>query len=400
MVPVVTLPGRALAFALLAGLWPIALPPAHGQDQAPAGERPIDPNSLDSSASGLDLGLGAEPGRRLVINGFGALAYDENFNTGENSFADSALAVAFSRVITDRISVFAQLTAAREKASPFLGEHGNFGDLETDIDNLQLSWVPSAKHGLQVTIGKFDSPLAIERDDAPLNYLATDSFTFDFARPVKFTGLELHEIASPQWEAWAIFGNGWDADTDDNKAKTGALYGLWSPSARFHFGLGVIQGGEKQGRSGDPRTTAVATILLQFGESWVYGEEFVGGREPGAASDGGTARWFSDMAFLHHRFGAHWAASLRTEYLDDADGSRTGTSQVLRSVTVSPQYLVGGGFYGLYRTLDRTSLRMPELAIRLDLRWNRSSERVFRSREETVGKRDGYSATLQTVFLF
>ena len=400
MVPVVTLPGRALALALLAGLWPIAPPPAHGQDQVPAGEKPIDPESLDSAGSPLNLGFGEDSARRLVINGFGALAYDENFSTRENSFADSALAVAFSRLITDRISVFAQLTAAREKASPFLGDHGNFGDLKTDIDNLQLSWVPSAKHGLQVTFGKFDSPLAIERDDAPLNYLATDSFTFDFARPVKFTGLELHEIVSPQWEAWAIFGNGWDADTDNNNAKTGALYGLWSPSARSHFGLGVIQGGEKQGRSGDQRTTGVATILLQFGDSWIYGEELVGGREPGAAADGGTARWFSDMAFLHHRFGVHWAASLRTEYLDDAGGSRTGTSQILRSVTLSPQYLVGGGFYGLYRTLDRTSLRLPELAIRLDLRWNHSSARVFRAREEDAGRRDGYSATLQSVFLF
>ncbi len=400
MVPVVTLPGRALALALVAGLWPIAPLPALAQDQAPAGEKPIDPDSLDSGASGLGLGFGQDPGHRLVINGFGAVAYDDNLGTGENSFADSALAVSLSRTIGDRVSVFAQLTAAREPASPFLGEKGSFGDLTTDIDNLQVSWVPSPKHGLQVTLGKFDSPLAIERDDAPLNYQATGSFTFEFARPVKFTGAQLHEIFSPHAEGWAIFGNGWDDDTDNNKAKTGALYGLWSPSERSHFGLGVIQGGEKQGRSGDQRTTAVATILLQFGEGWVYGEEFVGGREPGAAPNGGTARWFADMAFLHHRFGAHWAGTVRAEYFDDSGGSRTGARQILRSVTLSPQYLVGGGFYGLYRTLDRTSLRMPELAIRCDLRWNRSSERVFRAREAGVGRRDGYSATLQTVFLF
>jgi hypothetical protein len=327
--------------------------------------------------------------------------YAYNFNTDENSFADSALAVSLSKLVTDEISVFAQLTAAREGPSPFIGDEGNFEkDVSTDIDNLQVSWVPSPRHGFSLTMGKFDSPIALERDDAPLNFQATPSFTFDFARPVKFTGLLAHESFSAKLEAFAIFGNGWDDDTDNNNAKTGAIYGLWNPSLKYHFGLGVIQGGEKEGRTGDQRTTAVATILLQPAESWVYGEEFVGGREPHAAVDGGTARWFADMLFLHHRFGRHWAGTFRAEYFDDEGGSRTGTSQILRSLTLSPQYLVGGGFYGLYRNFEHTSLRLPELTVRLDLRWDRSSEDVFRSRDEGVGRRDAYSATLQTVFLF
>lgn len=366
-----------------------------------AQEKAISPQSLDSGSSPIALSFGDDPARRLVINGFGVATYAYNANTNENSFADSALAISFSKAINDQLSVFAQLTVAREPASPFVGDAGNFEeDVSTDIDNLQVAWVPSAASGLQLTLGKFDSPIAIERDDAPLNFQATNSFTFDFARPVKFTGLQVHESFSPKFEAFAIFGNGWDNDTENNKAKTGALYGLWNPSLKYHFGLGVIQGGEKEGQTGDQRTTAVATILMQPTDSWVYGEEFVAGREPRAALDGDTAKWFADMFFLHHRFGRHWAATLRGDYLDDIGGSRTGTRQILRSVTVSPQYLVGGGFYGLYRTLEHTSLRLPEFTVRLDLRWDRSSEPAFRSRQEDVGRRDAYSATLQTVFLF
>ena len=378
----------------------IAFAAAAGANPASAQEKPIDPGALDAESPGLNLSFGEDPSRRLAVNGFGVAAYDENFDTGENSFADSALAISFSKLINDQFSAFAQVTVARERSSPFLGDTGNFGNVETDIDNLQLTWIPSPQAGLAATFGKFDSPLALERDDAPLNTQATSSFTFDFARPVKFTGLELHETFSGRLEGWAIVGNGWDSDTDDNKAKTGALYALWSPAARYHFGLGVIQGGEKVGNNGDSRTTAVATILMQMGESWLYGEEFVGGREPHAAEDGGTAKWFADMFYLHHRFGRHWAGTVRAEYLDDVGGSRTGRRQILRSVTVCPQYLVGGGFYGLYRTLDRTSLRIPEVALRLDLRWNRSSERVFRTRRQEEGRRDGYSATFQTVFVF
>ncbi len=380
--------------------WILALA-IFGCDRLAAQEKPVSPGSLDANSAPVDLSFGDDPARKLVINGFGVATYAYNLNTDENSFAGTALAISFSKLINDQLSAFAQLTTAREAASPFVDDTGNFEeDTSTEIDNLQLSWVPSPQAGLSLTLGKFDSPIAIERDDAPLNFQATNSFTFDFARPVKFTGVQVHESFSPKFEAFAIFGNGWDNDTDNNKAKTGALYGLWNPSLKYHFGLGVIQGGEKDGQTGDQRTTVVATILMQPTDSWVYGEEFVAGREPHAAFDGDTAKWFADMFFLHHRFGRHWAATLRGDYLDDIGGSRTGSRQILRSVTVSPQYLVGGGFYGLYRTFEHTSLRLPEVTVRLDLRWDRSSVDAFRTRQEGVGRHDAYSATFQTVFLF
>jgi hypothetical protein len=385
--------GKFVLAAIAAAI--IAAFPASGQ------EKPITPEALDASESPVFPSFGDDPARKLVINGFGVATFAYNVNTDENSFADSALAISLSKLVTDQLSVFAQLTAAREPASPFVGGAGTFEEsISTDVDNLQLAWVPSPRHGLALTFGKFDSPLAIERDDAPLNFQATPSFTFDFARPVKFTGIQMHESFSPKFEGWAIFGNGWDNDVDNNNAKTGAVYGLWNPSLAYHFGLGLIQGGEKEGQTGDSRTTAVATILMQPCPTWVYGEEFVGGREPHAAEDGGTAKWFADMLFVHHRFGRHWAGTLRAEYLDDSGGSRTGFDQILRSVTISPQYLVGGGFYGLYRNFEHTSIRLPEVAVRLDLRWDRSNQAVFRTKTEDVGRRDAYSATLQTVFLF
>jgi hypothetical protein len=270
---------------------------------------------------------------------------------------------------------------------------------EAEIDNLQVVWAASSQRGLSLTFGKFDSPLAIERDDAPLNFQATPSFVFQFARPAKFTGLLVRETFSPVFEGYAILANGWDVSSDNNRGKTGALYGVWSPWPIAHFGLGVIHGAEKDGRTGDPRTTCVATILVQQTSSWVWGEEFVYGSEPHSAVDGGTARWFGDMFFTHHRLGAHWAITLRTDYFDDIDGSRTGHRQVVRSFTVSPQYLVGGGFFGVYRYLDRTALRIPELTLRLDLRYDRSTERVFAGRNDEV-RRDNPSAAFQVVYVF
>jgi hypothetical protein len=276
---------------------------------------------------------------------------------------------------------------------------GDTNSFQVSIDNLQVSWAADPSKGLSIVFGKFDSPLAIERDDAPLNYQATPSFVFDFGRPVKFTGLMARDTFSPKFEGYAILANGWDVSSDNNRAKTGALYGVWSPWPIAHFGLGVIHGAEKDNRTGDPRTTGVATILVQQTDSWVWGEEFVYGREPQSAEDGGAAEWFGDMFFTHYRLARHWAVTLRTDYFDDIGGSRTGRRQILRSFTLSPQYLVGGGFFGLYRTLDRTSLRIPEVAVRLDLRFDRSTEPVFGSKTGHP-QRDNRSATLQVVYVF
>jgi hypothetical protein len=362
-------------------------------------EKPVAPDALSGSPA-LTL-FGEEPYRALSITAFGVASYTYDANTSRNSFSPDALAVAFSKVLSDHFSVFAQLTASREAPSPFLADQGGGGsDIATDIDNLQLSWVPSAESGLEITIGKFDSPLALERDDAPLNFQATNSFTFQFARPVKFAGIQVHEAFSQHFEAWAIVANGWDVDTDNNKAKTGALYGLWSPSLSAHIGLGVIYGAEKDNNTRDKRTTGVMTFLLQPTATWVLGGEIVAGSEAHSAAGGGSAAWYAGAAFTHYRFGEHVGLTARLDYLDDRDGSRTGQRQALRSVTVSPQYLLGGGFFGLFRYLDRTSLRLPETAFRLDLRYDRSTEPVFASQIPDQGRRDHFSSTLQTVFLF
>ncbi len=374
--------------------------PACGQQ-----EKPVDPDSL----------TGGHGGRfGLVINGFAAGNLNYNFNTDENSFESSVLAVSLFRALSDRVSFFGQVTVHKEESSPFAPaaepERIRFlairhsaeeeeSSFSTEIDNLQVAWAADPRHGVSIVFGKFDSPLAIERDDAPLNFQATPSFVFDFARPVKFTGLMARQTFSPKFEGYAILLNGWDVDSDNNHAKTGALYGIWSPWPIAHFGLGVIHGAEKDGRTGDRRTTGVATILVQQTDSWAWGEEFVYGSEPHSAQDGGAATWFGDMFFTHHRLGKHWALTLRTDYFDDIEGSRTGQRQVLRSFTLSPQYLIGGGFFGLYRTLDRTSLRIPEVTVRLDLRYDRSTERVFASKTGQA-RRDNKSATLQVIYVF
>jgi hypothetical protein len=377
-------------------------------------ETPVDPDALSGSSGRFPLQL----------NGFAAAQYAYDFASDQNSFDATALNLSVFKALSDRVSFFGQLAVNLEEETSFVEPEGGGEEpaalrrrrfrpfrvrraeedeegasVETEIDNLQVAWAAAPRSGLQVVFGKFDSPMTLERDDAPLNLEATRSFLFELAQPIKFTGLLARQTFSPNFEAYAILANGWDVFPDNNRAKTGALYAVWSPLPIAHFGFGAVYGAEKDDRTSDRRTTAIATVQVQQTDSWLWGEQLVYGREPHSAEDGGTAEWFADSFFTHYRLGRHWAATARVEYFDDSGGSRTGRKQILRSFTISPQYLVGAGFFGLYRTLDRSTLRIPELTLRLDLRYDRSSEAVFPDREG-LGRRDRFTATLQAVYVF
>jgi hypothetical protein len=382
----------ALALTFAAAL---VLPPGGALAQE---EKPVSSGAVDS-AKPL-FAFGEDPSRQLIIGGFGDITYLANTASGQNTFGDSALAISFSKLITDQVSAFAQLTASHEPPSPFVGEEETSNDVSVDIDNLILTWTPSAQAGLQLTLGKFDSVLAVERDDAPLDYLATHSWTFDFARPVKFTGLQAYEAFSPQFELWGILANGWDNDFDMDKGKTGALYGRWSPTLSSHIGLGGMYGSQTTGSIEGNRAAAVATLLFQLGDSWVVGGEGVAGSQANAIQGGGKAHWYAGFVFAQYRFGKHGAISVRADSLDDREGFLTGTRQVLRSYTLSPQFLLGSGLYRAYRTMEGTTLRLPELWLRLDLRENVSTEPVFQSGTEGVGQKNAFNVAFEAVFVF
>jgi Putative beta-barrel porin-2, OmpL-like. bbp2 len=365
--------------------------------QGPTDEQRVDLGTLDHGANGIASGL--------QLHGFAVADVETNVSSGDSTFSASPIAVSlFQTSDSSRLSFFGQLTFHGPEDEPFVNDGPDeAGGTEAEVDNLFANWVISADHGVDLTAGKFDSPLGLERDDAPLNYQATNSFVFEFARPIKLTGLMIHDAISPKFDGYAILANGWDQDLDVNHGKTAAFYGVWSPSLTRHFGLGAITGNEGEESLG--RRALVGTFQLQPSSDWVVGGEFVSGRQDRSAGPEGSDGWGGASAFVHRRFetaapgGGQWALTVRGGVLDDSDAARTGFGQKIRSVTVSPQYLLGGGFFGPFHYLDRTSLPLPQLALRLDLRLDRSDVEVFDQGADASGK-TRKSVTLQLVYVF
>jgi hypothetical protein len=81
------------------------------------------------------------------------------------------------------------------------------------------------------------------------------------------------------------------------------------------------------------RWNATDALTLVLNYDW--------GRQDGGASDGGVARWDGLAGYINYAFNDHWRASLRSEYLDDQNGYRTGFTQNWKETTLTVAWMPG-----------------------------------------------------------
>src|SRR5258705_9278757 len=169
----------------------------------------------------------------LVVSGFavGLGSYDRNL--AQNTALGSKLALSLFRPWSDQLYFFGQLTTHLEEADS--------GPPATaiEIDNLIINWTPARLSTLSLSFGRFDAPIGFERDDEPLNLVPTTSFTFENARPVKFTGLMARYTLNPKVSVLGLVANGWDQEADNNSGKTGGLKVQLFPTSRLAVAAGA-----------------------------------------------------------------------------------------------------------------------------------------------------------------
>src|SRR5256886_9081880 len=141
----------------------------------------------------------------VSVTGFAVGGADYARLARSNGFTAGKIGVSLFKPAGD-VYLFAQLTTALEGA-----------ETTTEIDNLLVSWTPQRANRWTVASGRFDAPIGFERDDEPLNLIATNSFNFTYARPGKLTGVQLHYTVSPRFELWGVAANGWDVAADNNR---------------------------------------------------------------------------------------------------------------------------------------------------------------------------------------
>src|SRR5213592_1319912 len=322
----------------------------------------------------------------LVVSGFavGLGSYDRNL--AQNTALGSKIALSVFRPWSDQLYFFGQLTTHLEEADS--GPPGT----AIEIDNLIINWTPKRLSTLTLSFGRFDAPIGFERDDEPLNLIPTTSFTFENARPVKFTGLMARYTLNPKVSVLGLVANGWDQEADNNSGKTVGLKVQVFPSSGLAIAAGALYGPEEDSTNGAQRT------LFTGDATWQPLQRLIVQAEAHHGSQQGTT-WTGVVGQVFWRVGRSTGLTARGEVLNDPDGARTGTAQKLSSVTLSPWYFYREAQEGVFSNVEFTSFRLPAFSIRPALRIDHSDQPVFEKKDGTQ-TRSRVTALVELVYLF
>ena len=247
------------------------------------------------------------------------------------------------------------------------------GDAWADIvqANVQGWFKTGNQSGLEMTLGKFLTPMGIETVDATANPLYSRSYLGSFATPTTHTGINLKYKFSEQVSAYFCLCQGWDDFRDNNDAPSYMTgFALSSKEqigghARDQFAFNVITGPEQPDNNVDYRTLLDSTATHWWTDklsSSVEGDWATEEQLPGA----GRANWYGLAHFLTYVFNDRVSATWRTEWFADDTGVRIGKAGNYHENT-----------FGVNLTPWPAHDILKNLSFRPEVRWDNSDQRVF-----------------------
>lgn len=221
---------------------------------------------------------------------------------------------------TKRFSDYAWVAAAME-----VGQHSHEGDTETEIelDAGEIHLVAPFGNGIDFTLGKFNSPVSFEPEDAPLLLQASHSLVYQFASPAKMTGLLVTYPILENLEVRGIVFNGWNQDGDNNDAKSGGFQIGFAPTLWLDTKFSYLVGAELSDNDDDLRHVFDAVATLTPLERWILGIELAYGVEENQSlvDPGESSEFFSGQVTAHHDFTRNVGGTFRYSFFDDMDGN-------------------------------------------------------------------------------
>lgn len=336
---------------------------------AAAGEKEISLSDLEDNGISLQdfnpLDVGAkshdDPAHRTLISGYLVTSYRTTENGVPEAFGNELLFGAdpagtqefgFNKLalgINKRFSDYAWISAALEVATRI---EGGKTEVETELDVGNINLMAPIGSGLIFTLGKFNSPVSFEQEDAPFLLQATHSLAYQFASPAKMTGVMLTYPFSINLEARLIGFNGWQSDGDNNDGKSLAFQIGYAPVYWVNTKWSYIVGAELEDNSRDTRQVFDFVATLTPG-NWLIGLEAAYGREENQSlvNPGDHAEWLSGQVTLHYDFVSYFGLTGRYSFLADHDGradieAAHRQKRTMNEVTFAPVFHISPDFLG------------------------------------------------------
>ena len=272
----------------------------------------------------------------IAINGYVAASYYHS--SGYNSFHEFDLkhdtfqldqaGVSVAYQPKEGFGALVDLVAGEDARVLNFAEHGSDG-----VFNVRQAYLQYAAEPLTLMGGKFTTLAGEEYSNLTSDTNFSRSLLF-FAEPLTHTGVRATFAASSALNLMAGVNNGWNTTSTSYGGKTAELGAAFTPSKQLSLNLlgyfGKAPDFDAERGFVDFVGSYNFTAALSLAVSYDWGRQL--------QRVGPDLNWHGIAAYLNFAFSGAWRVSLRAEYLNDADGFNTGTSQNLKEGTVTCGY--------------------------------------------------------------
>ena len=328
---------------------------------------------------------------------------------GRTNFRFDKFGLGFTTTFAPWLSASGTIEVESERKFAFEDEEfEREEETGVSLEKFNLTAIAPIGNGLALSIGRFDVPFGIEREDEVLILTATTSEVFRFGRPNLMTGFQASYTFTPWLDVSAWVVNRWENEitgeedfNDNNRDKSfGGRIGF-TPFPReglLNIGIGGFYGLEQEDRNSPKRWvidldfTWTPLPQLLFAGEFIYGGEDgrafeeIGG--PIAAPEGmKNVNWRGFYLLTHYDISNWLGFSFRYGLFDDMDGGRTGVKQVLQSWTFAPILHLSRLIPELRPTgavYARTRHPIDWVDLKIEYRLNHSNKPVFSDQEPGV----------------
>ncbi|PIQ97199.1 MAG: hypothetical protein COV67_05475 [Nitrospinae bacterium CG11_big_fil_rev_8_21_14_0_20_56_8] len=276
---------------------------------------------------------------------------------------------------TKRFSDYAWVAAAFE-----IGLHDNASATNTELDVGEIHLVAPVGNGIDFNIGKFNSPVSFEQEDAPLLLQASHSLTYQFGSPAKMSGVLITYPIQENLEIRGAVYNGWDrnaGDGDNNKVPSFMVQVGYAPTQWADFRFSFLRGAEVSNNEDDHRNVWDLVATLTPGRNWIVGIEANYGFDENQSNQagGGPAEWYTGQVTVHRDFTRNFGTTVRYSIFDDRDGHpdiHSRAKRTMNEITIAPVFHISPEFLGYlgFGVIPRTQHMLSGIDLRLEYRYD------------------------------
>ncbi|MCX7770184.1 MAG: porin [Proteobacteria bacterium] len=265
------------------------------------------------------------------------------FDNKSNSFLIDLAQIIFAKD-AEKGSVGYKIKASMGQTAKYIHSAGlGAAGEHFDLTEAYIDYIFDKGNGIKLRAGKFATFIGAEVIEAIDNPNFSRSLLFNYAIPFTHTGLMISYPLTDKLSTSLYLVNGWDNTEDNNKSKSFGLSFGYTPSEIFSLTTNLMYGPEQNNNNSDNRflVDLISTIKPTKKLSFIINADY--GNEKGIDPNGKDADWKGIAGIVKYDFNDTFGLALRGEYFKDTDGVRTGISQEVKEITVTPELRLSSG---------------------------------------------------------